>query len=101
MSGGFFGCGIKCRPAIVAYLREEEMKSLMCSLVLFFAACGVCNAQQVVKQEPPVGQPPGEKFLVDDGTCGRGKIKELTIADWNSRGVNADVPRKRRSIARR
>jgi hypothetical protein len=78
------------------------MKSLMCSLVLFLAACGVCNAVEVLKQEPPIGTaPPGEKLLVDDGTCGRGKIKELTIADWNSRGVNADVPRKRRCIARR
>jgi hypothetical protein len=50
------------------------MKSL-CSLVLFLAACGVGNAQQVLKQEPPPPQPPGEKFLVDDGSCGRGKIK--------------------------
>jgi hypothetical protein len=80
------------------------MKSLMCTLVLFLAACGVCNAGEIIKQEPPLGTaPPGEKFLVDDGTCGRGKIKELTIGDWN-RSMTPEqgaALRKRRCIARR
>jgi hypothetical protein len=77
------------------------MKSLLCSLVLFLAACGVGNAQQVLKQEPPPPQPPGEKFLVDDGSCGRGKIKEVTIPDWSWNGVGVGSPRQRRCIARR
>jgi hypothetical protein len=79
------------------------MKSLMCSLVLFLAACGVCNAVEVLKQEPPIGTaPPGEKLLVDDGTCGRGKIKEVTIPVW-SRSWDASTapPRQRRCIARK
>jgi len=83
------------------------MTSLMRSsmaLALLLAACGVCNAVEVLKQEPPLGTAaPGEKFLVDDGTCGRGRIKELTIGDWSyhvdaSMGANL---RKRRCIARK
>jgi hypothetical protein len=83
------------------------MKSLMRSsiaLALLLAACGVCNAVEILKQEPPVGTaPPGEKFLVDDGTCGRGKIKELTIGNWTpdmDLATGASL-RKRRCIARK
>src|SRR5882724_9107537 len=37
------------------------------------------DAQVVVKQEPLEGQMvPGGIVLVDDGTCGKGKIKEVT-----------------------
>jgi hypothetical protein len=81
------------------------MKSLVRSsmtLALLMTACGVCSAEtQILKQEPPLGAPPGEKFLVDDGTCGRGKIKELTIPVWSWNGVGVGEPRQRRCIARR
>ena len=81
------------------------MKSLMCSsmvLGLLLAASGACNAVEVLKQKPPKGAyAPGEKFLVDDGTCGRGKIKEVTIGDW-SYHMDAGMvpPRQRRCVAR-
>ena len=77
------------------------MKSLMCSLVLFLAACDFCNTVEVLKQEPALGTAaPGDKFLVDDGTCGQGRIKELTIGNWTKdmtaeRGASL---RKRRSF---
>ena len=49
------------------------------------------NAQVVVKQEPFDGQMvPGGVVLVDDGTCGKGKIKEVTGGE-----VGAMNPRPR------
>ena len=78
------------------------MISLMRSsiaLTLLLAACGVCNAVEVLKREPPFGAPPGDKFLVDDGTCGPGKIKEVTIGDWST--GNHEDNRKRKCIARK
>lgn len=82
------------------------MKSLMCSstvVALLLATCGVCNAVEILKQEPPIGTaPPGEKLLVDDGTCGRGKIKEVTIPEWSTSGDYRDAKqRQRRCIARK
>ena len=82
------------------------MKSLMrlsIALSCLLVACGVCNALEVLKQEPPkASAAPGEKFLVDDGSCGRGKIKEVTIPDW-SHHMDAGMapPRQRRCIARK
>jgi hypothetical protein len=65
------------------------MNSLMRSsiaLALLLATCGMCYAVEVLKQEPPVrtDNAPGTNFLVDDGTCGQGRIKEVTIGDWNT-----------------
>jgi hypothetical protein len=38
----------------------------------------LCNAQ-ALKKEPGAGQlPAGSVVLVDDGTCGKGKIKQVT-----------------------
>jgi hypothetical protein len=78
------------------------------ALCISLAASGVCHAQfvatgsqgnpQVVKQEPLEGKmSPGQVLLVDDGTCGKGRIKEVTggeVATINYR------PRTRRCIAR-
>ena len=48
------------------------------ALTAFFVANNICNAQ-VLKQEPPPGTvPAGKTVLVDDGTCGAGKIKQIT-----------------------
>jgi hypothetical protein len=57
------------------------MKSIVGSaaFALFLVASGSCNAQTVVKQEPFEGNmSPGSVVLVDDGTCGKGKIKQVT-----------------------
>jgi hypothetical protein len=52
------------------------------------------TAVKILKKEPGKGQVPGgAKILVDDGTCGAGKIKEVT-GGFGSQG------RKRKCIAR-
>lgn len=52
-------------------------------LTLFVAAGGICNAQVVVKQEP-LDMRNGATVLVDDGTCGKGKIKLVTATHGNA-----------------
>jgi hypothetical protein len=59
---------------------------------------GSSHAQVVVKQEPFDGQMvPGGIVLVDDGTCGKGKIKEVTGGEI---GAMNPRPRTRRCIPR-
>jgi hypothetical protein len=61
------------------------MKTLMTrlpALICFAAASGACNAQTVVKQEP-LDMRNGATVLVDDGSCGKGKIKLLTVTHGN------------------
>jgi len=53
------------------------------ALILFVAASGICNAQVVVKQEP-LDMRNGATVLVDDGTCGKGKIKLVTVTHGNA-----------------
>jgi hypothetical protein len=66
------------------------------AFALLLALGGACDAQTVVKQEPFDGKmEPGQIILVDDGSCGKGKIKEVTggeLAAMNPR------PRTRRCI---
>jgi hypothetical protein len=55
-------------------------------------------AEVVVKQEPFEGQMvPGGIVLVDDGTCGKGKIKEVTGGEI---GAMNPRPRTRRCVPR-
>lgn len=68
------------------------------ALALLLALSGACNAQTVVKQEPFDGKmEPGQIILVDDGSCGKGKIKEVTGGEI---GAMNPRPRARRCIAR-
>jgi hypothetical protein len=61
-------------------------------------AAGLSHAQVVVKQEPFDGKMlPGAVILVDDGSCGKGKIKEVTGGEI---GAMDPRPRSRRCIAR-
>jgi hypothetical protein len=53
------------------------------ALILIVAASGICNAQVVVKQEP-LDMRNGATVLVDDGTCGKGKIKHVTVTHGNA-----------------
>jgi hypothetical protein len=65
-------------------------------LAYLLAADGSCNAQPVVKQEPFDGlMVPGAVVLVDDGSCGKGKIKEVTGGEI---GAMNPRPRARRCI---
>jgi hypothetical protein len=63
----------------------------------YLLAAGGSDAQ-VVKQEPFDGKMlPGAVILVDDGTCGKGKIKEVTGGEI---GAMDPRPRTRRCIPR-
>jgi hypothetical protein len=59
-----------------------------------FFASGICHAQQVVKQEPLQVMQQGQTVLVDDGTCGKGKIKQVTAGNWNHMLGSEDRVRK-------
>lgn len=66
------------------------------ALALLLTSSGACGAQTVVKQEPFDGKmEPGQIILVDDGTCGKGKIKEVTGGEI---GAMNPRPRSRRCI---
>jgi hypothetical protein len=73
------------------------MKTIVsAALILFLAASGCCNAQPVIKQEPFDGQmSPGQVILVDDGSCGKGKIKQVTGGEL---GAMNPRPRTRKCI---
>ncbi len=67
------------------------------ALFLLFAPCS-SHAQFVVKQEPFPGQmAPGGIVLADDGSCGKGKILEVTGGEL---APAIERPRKRRCIPR-
>lgn len=53
------------------------MKTVTASVVMFLAACSGCNAQTVLKREPMMMNR-GTVVLVDDGSCPRGQIKQVT-----------------------
>ena len=53
------------------------------ALAAVLAASGMCAAQVVVKQEP-LDMRNGATVLVDDGTCGKGKIKLVTATHGNA-----------------
>jgi hypothetical protein len=55
----------------------------LAALILFAAVSGACNAQVIVKQEP-LDMRNGATALVDDGSCGKGKIKLVTVTHGNA-----------------
>lgn len=68
------------------------------AMALLLGASCVSHAQTVVKQEPFEGKMvPGQIILVDDGTCGKGKIKEVTGGET---GAMNNRPRSRRCVAK-
>ena len=71
------------------------------ALTLVLAAGGICSAQVVVKQEPMEGQlRTGATVLVDDGSCGQGKIKLITATGGNGNEIKGLPPRSRTCIPR-
>jgi hypothetical protein len=70
--------------------------------ILFVAAALVGTAHaQVLSQEPPMGAlKPGQRVLVDDGSCPRGQIKEVIGGDHKTVGGRSNVVRQRRCIRR-
>lgn len=64
----------------------RSTQSLLNTAVVFLSlvvASDVCNAQVVVKQEP-LDMRNRATVLVDDGTCGKGKIKLVTVTHGNA-----------------
>jgi hypothetical protein len=58
---------------------EGDMKIVIgwTAVALLLATSTVCNAQSALKQEPMMMNR-GTVVLVDDGSCPRGKIKEVS-----------------------
>lgn len=62
------------------------MKTLMtglAALILVVAVSGTCNGQIVVKKEP-LDMRNGATVLVDDGSCGKGMVKLVTVTHGNA-----------------
>ena len=57
--------------------------TVLATSILVAAPRGSCNAQVVVKQEP-LDMRNGATVLVDDGTCGKGKVKLVTVTHGNA-----------------
>jgi uncharacterized caspase-like protein len=54
------------------------------------------HAQEALKVEPPPGTlAPGSRWLINDGSCGAGQIKEMIAGD-----IHTHIPRQRRCIPR-
>jgi hypothetical protein len=63
---------------------------------------GIAGAQRKVAREPAMGEMrPGERLLVDDGSCPTGQIKLVTGGNHVKVGGNAHVERSRRCVSRR
>ena len=60
----------------------KTLTNRLAALICFAAASGTCDAQTVVKTEP-LDMRNGATVLVDDGSCGKGKIKLLTFTHGN------------------
>ena len=74
------------------------MSRQIVALAALLAAGGSSDAEVVVKQEPFDGQMvPGAIILVDDGSCGKGKIKQVTGGEI---GAMDPRPRTRKCIPR-
>jgi hypothetical protein len=57
--------------------------TVLAASILVAAARGSCNAQVVVKKEP-LDMRNGSTVLVDDGTCGKGRLKLVTATHGNA-----------------
>jgi hypothetical protein len=69
----------------------------LAALALLLAASSPSNAQ-VLKQEPLEGKMvPGFVLLIDDGTCGKGKIKQVIGGETDAMNPR---PRTRKCIPR-
>jgi hypothetical protein len=79
------------------------MRKLVAGLVglLVVFAADICSAQVVVKQEPMEGTlRTGATVLVDDGSCGAGKIKLITSTGGNGNELKGLPPRTRTCVPR-
>jgi hypothetical protein len=71
----------------------------MAGLVAGLGLAIVPAAAQVLKQEPALGAlKHGQRVLVDDGSCGPGRIKEVIGGDHVKAGGTQHILRIRRCI---
>jgi hypothetical protein len=79
----------------------SRLLALIVGGTVVLGASGV--SAQTLKSEPGPGTLPcGETVLVDDGTCGKGKIKQVTGGCNMSGGVTfAGAPSRKRACIRR
>jgi Family of unknown function (DUF6719) len=61
----------------------KTLLTVLATLILVAAGRGSCNAQIVVKKEP-LDMRNGSTVLVDDGTCGKGMLKLVTVTHGNA-----------------
>lgn len=61
----------------------KMLLTVLSASVLVATAQGSCNAQVVVKKEP-LDMRNGSTVLVDDGTCGKGMVKLVTVTHGNA-----------------
>ena len=67
-------------------------RSLITAIGLVLASAGMANAEKILKSEPREGYlRPGERVLVNDGTCPDGQIKE--IIGGSNREYQTSIPR--------
>jgi hypothetical protein len=72
------------------------MKQIVALAALAYLLAATGSDAQVVKQEPFEGKMvPGAVVLVDDGSCGKGKIKQVTGGEI---GAMDPRPRTRKCI---
>ena len=63
---------------------------------------GIADAQRKVAREPDMGKMrPGERLLVDDGSCPAGQMKLVIGGNHVKVGGNAQVERTRRCVPHR
>jgi hypothetical protein len=66
-----------------------------------FAVMSTSATAQTLRREPAMGaMREGERVLVDDGTCPKGKIKEVIGGNHVKVGGTKQIERRRRCIAR-
>jgi hypothetical protein len=76
--------------------RKPELFAFVFAPIVFAAPLG---AATVLKTEPPMGAlREGERVLVDDGSCGAGKIKEVIGGNHVKVGGTKQIVRERHCI---
>jgi Family of unknown function (DUF6719) len=88
----------------VIHLREKNRPMRKLSAVLAIAVMvglAVSARAEILKREPAMGSlKPGQTVLVDDGTCPKGQVKEVTGGDHQKVGGKHQLERQRRCVAR-
>ncbi|HEY4407844.1 MAG TPA: DUF6719 family protein [Xanthobacteraceae bacterium] len=71
------------------------------ALLTILVGCSATAAQRILAQEPPPGTlKAGATVLVDDGSCGPGKIKKV-VGGSNIGGAGPGAPRQTLCIPRK